>query len=289
MKKVISWIAGAAIVTSLAATSLASVFAATDLSLSVVQLDADGAPLETVSSIEAQPGETYNFGVVIDGSAAAFKFDIETDLDIEDLDYSREVIPTNPLNMGEPPAAFLSDSSLVGYWDGNAVFENAVVATFSVTLPDAEQGVYPIDIAAESGDSASIIWETDEEGNLVFDEDGNTIYKDLDGVEIEVAGLTLQVGDLAWGLKGDVNEDGTVDLLDLGLLLEYNIAVIVMDPNLPFEAGSVAFLNADVNEDDTVNLADLGAVLEYNIGIIVMDPDNDWYKATGKDELVRLP
>ncbi|MDR1674463.1 MAG: hypothetical protein LBR54_03320, partial [Oscillospiraceae bacterium] len=92
-----------------------------------------------------------------------------------------------------------------------------------------------------------------------------------------------------WGLKGDANSDGDVNLSDLAVVLDYCIAVLVMDPDVPLEDGSAKFLNADIDEDDGVDLQDLGFILEYCIGVLVMDPDNSWESVTGRDDLVRLP
>jgi hypothetical protein len=177
-----------------------------------------------------------------------------------------------PIDGEEPAELAVSDISV-------KVGETATVK--------ATGGVKPYTFESSDPEIAEIDETTGEITGIAEGEVTITVT-DSDGASVTATATIVSAGEAVWSLKGDADVDGDVDLDDLAIILEQCICTLVMDPDVPLEEGTEAYLNADVNEDDIVDLKDLGAELEYCIGIIVMDPDNSWAAATGKDDLVRL-
>jgi len=80
----------------------------------------------------------------------------------------------------------------------------------------------------------------------------DTLYED----SFEYNGLL----DLANGVCGDVNGDGSVDVLDIVLLMEY----IISEGTLPLTGEALACAN--VNGDGIVDILDVVAMISYVTG-----------------------
>ena len=71
------------------------------------------------------------------------------------------------------------------------------------------------------------------------------------------------VGPPPAGTPGDANEDGSVTMADLNLLVDWNLGRTAMPA-----AGSAAFVNADVNGDGAISMADLNRLVDFLLGRI---------------------
>ena len=65
------------------------------------------------------------------------------------------------------------------------------------------------------------------------------------------------------GIPGDANEDGSVTMADLNLLVDWILGRTAMPA-----PGSTAFANADVNGDGAITMADLNSLVDFLLGRI---------------------
>jgi hypothetical protein len=63
-----------------------------------------------------------------------------------------------------------------------------------------------------------------------------------------------------WVLRGDVNQDGTVDILDARMILRADAALITLTP--------LQTRVADVNDDNSADPTDARKILRYDAGLI---------------------
>lgn len=61
-----------------------------------------------------------------------------------------------------------------------------------------------------------------------------------------------------YGLPGDANEDGTVDIVDVTTVVDHILGTSILKDQ--------AFTNADVNADSSVDIVDLTSIIDIILG-----------------------
>ncbi len=163
-------------------------------------------------------------------------------------------------------ATFSYDSSLLSL---NDVSLDSSLSTFSITYNDFGDSV-KVMIVSLSGDS--ILPGTQHIFDLVFDIDSSATIGDSTPISFEDYALAdpfshhiSAVTEDAWvrvlGMKGDLNQDGVVDVSDV--VREINI--ILGRPPAPT---SYELWAADINDDGSVDVADVVATINIALGTV---------------------
>ena len=126
--------------------------------------------------------------------------------------------------------------TLNNYLDGFAVAE------FNAAEPLA----YVSQTASANANTYQANWLNDE----VVDSRNVLIYQYYPGGHITLWKLTKQGG----LLRGDVNEDGSVNIADVTSLIDYLLSGDTTGINLD---------NADCNQDEGINIADVTSLIDY--------------------------
>jgi hypothetical protein len=175
--------------------------------------------------------------------------------------YALPEVLFNPVIVENPNGLDADVEGILGYADCSPTLrlpDGADAATF-YTTPD-DPWTVGISEGTAGGDAFDIAWAVDAATGLPADLDGFDFIRITTATTYEPHILfgekSTEIGGVAdvrpAGPLGDINGDGVVDLVDLGILL----AAFESRPGDPFWNP-----DADLNGDEIVDLSDLGALL----------------------------
>lgn len=228
---------------------LATIMAVAILASTVITTAfADGDPTLTVLSETANPGDTVNVTVSLQNNPGIVSLRVKIGYDSSVLTMTgltdAGVLGTevHQSYLEEGVAHYnLSANPYILYWDNGAALENFIVngtiATFTFAVSEnAAVGDYPI--------TATIL---------------DCFNYDLDDVDFTVVNgkVTVEAGNPAQVLIGDVNDDGKVNAFDRTTLARH---IAKWDG---YGEADINYAAADVNDDGKVNAFDRTTLARY--------------------------
>ena len=210
------------------------------------ELDTDGTYLANCDGVGANSGTVLNYYTDLNGDDAILYINRSSlpkklAFDGDNFTATEFSLPNKGNNNGAFP--FIWDGKeLVVYPTMDNYLDGFAVAEFNAATPIA----YVEQTASANANTYQANWLNAE----VVGPREVIIYQYYPGGHITLWRLTKQGG----LLRGDVNEDGSVNIADVTALIDYLLSGDTTGINLD---------NADCNQDEGVNIADVTALIDY--------------------------
>ena len=191
-----------------------------------------------IEDFTINPGETLTVSILLDNETAytAFQCDLYLpdglSVEQEDGDYifdltnrkGRDHIITSQIQ-AEGSIRVISYSPSIKAYSGNS----GALVTFNMTASSDFEG------------PASILLK-------------NILFTTVPGIEVPFADETCTVTQTATSLRGDVDDDGLVNISDVTALIDYLLSG---------NASAIILSNADCDGDELVNISDVTSLIDF--------------------------
>ena len=216
------------------------------ITISGGEVDTDGSYLATCDGVSPNSGTVLNYYTDVDGNDAILYVNRSSSLKKLAFDGDNFTATTITLpNKGNCNGTFpfiWNGKEMMVYPTLNNYRDGFAVAEINATEPLA----YVQQTASADANSYQADWLNAE----VIDSRNVLIYQYYPGGHITLWKLIKQGGIL----RGDVNEDGSVNITDVTALIDYLLSGSTEGINLD---------NTDCNQDESINIADVTTLIDY--------------------------